>query len=135
MNTPSLRYALLAGVVIFCSMSVAHFFSLKYPLLFVYYDTPYYLYQDRIISFCLIAYACLFYTAAEHRAAVPAALLALSATVLGLSAINYSEALRMINEGHSTTPYWVETSIFASYLLVLIGLYLNGPRNGVIATR
>ncbi|MFM8706388.1 MAG: hypothetical protein ACKOHG_21525, partial [Planctomycetia bacterium] len=85
-----LRLALWAGVAYFCCMAVAHFFGLKYPLLFVYYDVPFHAYQDKIISFAVVAYVCLFAHAAGHRSGVPAALVALGVTVLGLGAVNGS---------------------------------------------
>jgi hypothetical protein len=50
-----LRLALWAGAAYFCCMAVAHFFGLKYPLLFVYYDVPFFAYQDKIISFAVVA--------------------------------------------------------------------------------
>jgi hypothetical protein len=46
MNPPLLEYALLAGMVCFCCMAVAHYFGIKQPLLFVYYDTPFYACED-----------------------------------------------------------------------------------------
>ena len=116
MNEKILRYSLLAGAGIFLCMAVAHFFGLKYPLLFVYYDTPFYAYQDKIIAFALIAYLCLFVTAARLRAAVPAALVALTITVLGLSAVNVSDALHSVLEGRSTLMYWAQTGVFGTYL-------------------
>jgi hypothetical protein len=84
MNPPPLKYALLAEVVYFCCMAVAHYFGIKQPLLFVYYDTTFYAYQDKIISFAVVAYSALFYSAAHHRCAVPAALIVLGVTMLGL---------------------------------------------------
>jgi len=71
MNSPPLKYGLLAGMVYFCCMAVAHYFGIKQPLLFVYYDTPFYAYQDKIISFAVVSYIALFYSAAQHRAVVP----------------------------------------------------------------
>lgn len=125
MNENILRYSLLAGAGIFFCMSIAHFFGLKYPLLFVYYDTPYYAYQDKIIAFALISYLCLFVSAARVRAVVPAALVALTVTVLGLSAVNLSAALASVLEGRATTAYWVQTGIFGSYLLWLVVFHLR----------
>ena len=60
MKAQWLRYMLGVGVVYFCLMAAAHFVGLKYPLVFVYYDTPFYAYQDKIISFAVLAYASLF---------------------------------------------------------------------------
>lgn len=124
-----LRLALWAGVVYFCCMAAAHFFGLKYPLLFVYYDVPFHAYQDKIIAFAVIAYACLFANAAVHRSGVPAALVALGVTVLGLSAVNMSDSLRSLLDGRSTLAYWIQTGLIASYFTVLLSLYAVGERS------
>ena len=49
----------LNDVVYFCCMAIAHFFGIKLPILFVYYDTPYYAYQDKIVAVAVVAYICL----------------------------------------------------------------------------
>ena len=123
-----LRLALWAGVAYFCCMALAHFFGLKYPILFVYYDVPFYAYQDKIISFAVVAYACLFANAALHRSGVPAAIVALGVTVLGLSAVNVSDALGSVLDGRSTLAYWIQTGLIAAYFAVLLGLYAAGER-------
>lgn len=123
-----LRLALWSGAAYFCCMAVAHFFGLKYPLLFVYYDVPFYAYQDKIISFAVVAYICLFVNAAVHRSAVPAAIVALGVTVLGLSAVNASDALRMVLDGRSTLAYWTQTGLIAGYFVLLVALYATGKR-------
>jgi hypothetical protein len=123
-----LRLALWAGVAYFACMAVAHFFGLKYPLLFVYYDVPFYAYQDKIISFAVVAYICLFANAAVHRNAVPAALVALGVTVLGLSAVNRSDALASVLDGRSTLAYWMQTGLLAAYFALLLALYAAGER-------
>jgi hypothetical protein len=123
MNSKLLKYSLLAGVAYFCAMSFAHFTGQKIPLLFVYYDVPFHAYQDKIISFAVIAYACLFYSAAQERRVVPAALVAMCVTVLGLAAVNVSQALHSVLDGRSTTAYWVQTALFAGYFIWLFVLY------------
>jgi hypothetical protein len=130
MNDRWLRLALLAGVAYFCAMALAHFFGLKLPLLFVYYDVPFHAYQDKIISFAVVAYACLFYSAAQQRSVVPAALVALGITVAGLAAVNGSDALRAVLGDRPTTAYWLQTALFAGYWLALLGLYRRGNRQG-----
>ena len=126
MNSPLLKYALLAGMVYFCCMAVAHYFGIKLPLLFVYYDTPFYAYQDKIISFAVVSYIALFYSAAQNREVVPAALIVLGATVLGLASVNGSDALAsVLEESQSTLPYWVQTGLIAVYFVVLLVLYLR----------
>lgn len=107
-------------------MAVAHYFSIKQPLLFVYYDTPFYAYQDKIIAFAVVAYAALFYTAAKHRVAVPAALFVLAVTVIGLASVNVSDALLAVLEaGQGTMPYWIQTGLIAGYWVLLLFLYLR----------
>lgn len=129
MNSKLLNASLWAGVAYFCCMAVAHFFGLKYPLVFVYYDVPYHAYQDKIISFAVVAYICLFYTAATNRATVPAALVALGVTVLGLSAVNMSEALQSVLGGRSTAMYWAQTGLIAVYFAWLVVCYLRAGAN------
>ena len=126
MNSPLLKYGLLAGVIYFVCMAFAHYFGVKQPLLFVYYDTPFYAYQDKIIAFAVAAYVALFYSAAKQRTVVPAALVVLAITVLGLASINLSDALAsVLQEGQSTTPYWIQTGLIAVYFIVLLVLYLR----------
>lgn len=124
MNSRLLRLGLLAGVVYFCCMAVAHYFGIKQPLLFVYYDTPFHAYQDKIIAFAVVSYVALFYSAAQHRVVVPAALIVLGVTVLGLASVNVSDALAsVLKDGQSTTPYWIQTGLIAAYFIVLLVLY------------
>lgn len=118
-----LNLALLAGVAYFCAMAVAHFFGIKWPLLFVYYDVPFQAYQDKIISFSVVAYACLWWSATRQREVVPAVLVALGATVAGLAAVNMSDALGSVLNGRSTQAYWLQTALFAGYWLALFVLY------------
>ena len=129
MNSSLLKFGLLAGVMYFICMAVAHYFGIKQPLLFVYYDTPFYAYQDKIISFAVMSYVALFYSASQHRTVVPAALFVLGITVLGLASVNLSDALAsVLQEGQSTTPYWIQTGLIAVYFTVLLVLYLRDKK-------
>ena len=130
MNSQLTKYAFLAGAAYFCCMAVAHFFSIKVPILFVYYDTPFYAYQDKIISFAVCAYIALFYSASQHRSVALNAIIVLAITVLGLSYVNVSEALAsVLQEGQSTVPYWLQTGAIAFYLVVLLVLYYKDGKN------
>ena len=93
--SPLLRTLLLACVAFFAAMGLAHFFGLKWPVLFVYWDTPFYAYQDKIIAFTLITYIALFLGASRHLVMVPYALVSIWGTVIGLSLVNSSAALAM----------------------------------------
>jgi hypothetical protein len=59
---------------------------------------------------------------------VPAAITALGFTVLGLSAVNVSDALGSVLDGRSTLAYWLQTGLIAAYFAALIGLYAAGER-------
>lgn len=115
---------LLSGY--FVCMAIAHYFGIKLPLLFVYYDTPFYAYQDKIISFSVIAYVALFYVAASNRSVVPVALTVLTLTTIGLASVNRSTALKMVLEdGQSTKPYWIQTGLFAFICIFLIAMHIK----------
>ncbi len=130
MNSKPTKYAFLAGVAYFCCMASAHFFGVKVPVLFVYYDTPFYAYQDKIISFAVCAYVALFYSASQHRSAAPGAIIVLALTILGLSAVNLSDDLAsVLSEGQSTVPYWLQTVAIGLYLVVLLTLYARDGRH------
>jgi len=111
-------------------MAIAHYFSFKVPVLFVYYDTPFYAYQDKIISFSVYAYVALFYSASQHRAVAPSAIIVLAITMLGLSSVNMSTDLAaVLQEGQSTMPYWLQTGAIAFYVFMLAGLYHKDSKN------
>lgn len=132
MNSTLTKYAFLSGALYFCFMAIAHFFGIKVPVLFVYFDTPFYAYQDKIISFAVCAYIALFYSASQHRAVALNAIIVLAITFIGLSSVNMSEALySVLAEDQSTLPYWLQTVAIGSYLFVLVGLYvLDGKEKG-----
>jgi len=47
----------------------------------------------------------------------------LTMTVLGLCAVNLSEALAQVLDGRSTWAYWAQTGVFAGYLVWLAFLH------------
>ncbi|MEM8660443.1 MAG: hypothetical protein AAGF35_06115 [Pseudomonadota bacterium] len=126
MNSQITKVFFLVGAAYFVCMAIAHFFIIKVPILFVYYDTPFYAYQDKIISFAVCAYVALFYSASKHRDVALSAIIVLALTVAGLSAVNLSEALSStLQDGQSTAMYWLQTVAIAGYLLVLVYCYLR----------
>lgn len=126
MNSALTKYAFLSGAAYFCCMAVAHFFSFKVPILFIYYDTPFYAYQDKIIAFAVCAYIALFYSASRHRAVALNAIVVLALTVLGLVSVNVSNALQsVLKQGQSTLPYWLQTLAIGLYLAILLFLYIR----------
>jgi len=126
MNSQVTKYAFLSGAIYFFFMAVAHFFSIKVPVLFVYYDTPFYAYQDKIISFAVCAYIALFYSASQFRPVALNAIIVLAITVLGLSYVNISDDLVSILQAEqSTLFYWLQTGAIACYVVLLCVLYIK----------
>ncbi len=108
-----LRYSMISCCSYFTAMATAHFFSIKYPILFVYWDTPFYAYQDKIISFCALNYAVLFCGAIKHPKVTPFAILAMVNTVIGLSLVNTSDDLAKVLNGKTTKWYWAQVAFIA----------------------
>ncbi|MEL7449077.1 MAG: hypothetical protein AAFN78_07690 [Pseudomonadota bacterium] len=130
MNSTITKYAFLSGAAYFVFMALAHFFGIKVPVLFIYWDTPFFAYQDKIISFAVCAYVALFYAASKHRDVALSAIVVLALTVAGLSAVNVSSALAEVLEAsQSTAPYWLQTGAIAVYLAVLVVLYLRDGKD------
>ena len=126
MNSKLTKYFFLAGAAYFVCMAIAHFFGIKVPVLFVYYDTPFYAYQDKIIAFAVCAYVGLFWSAASHRSVAIVAIMVLAVTVFGLASVNMSEALGSVMSSEQTTlPYWGQTIVIGVYLAALVILYIR----------
>jgi hypothetical protein len=123
-----LRLSLLACCGYFILMATAHFFSIKVPVLFVYWDTPFYAYQDKIISFAVLAYVGLFYAASRDRAVVPIAIVVIWATVAGLTAVNVSPDLARLPGPKSMSAYWVQTVMIGGIAVWLTYLHLTARR-------
>ncbi len=131
-NSKTTQIAFLAGALYFCFMAAAHFFGIKLPVLFIYYDTPFHAYQDKIISFAVLAYVALFYCASKLRAVAMPAIIVLALTVLGLASVNVSDALQLVlAEGQSTVIYWLQTVAILFYLLLLLFLYHKDGRSSL----
>ena len=114
---------------LFCLYGNGPFFGIKFPILFVYYDLPFYAYQDKIISFCVVTYAIFFFGAYQNLSIAPYAIVAMIATVFGLSLINFSDALKSVLEGGTTTFYWLQTGMIASILVWLLVFYLRTKKS------
>lgn len=118
-----LQASLAVCTVYFICMSLAHFFSFKYPILFIYWDTPFFAYQDKIISFCAALYAALFYEAfadPEHLSGLAARSMLI--TTIGLSLVNVSDELKQVLDPskNNIAFYWVQTGLIA-----MIGAWLT----------
>jgi hypothetical protein len=125
-TTGLLSVFLKANIFYFVAMSVAHWMSFKIPVLFIYYDTPFYAYQDKVISFCAATYALFCLAATYNRMVVPYFIVSLAMTTVGLAAINSSEdLLKVLPKSASTSAYWIQTCMIGAITLTLSLLYAN----------
>lgn len=128
-----LRWSVTALAAYFFAVSLAHMFQVKVPFLFIYYDVPSTVYQDRIISFLAFGWA-MFLFAGAHGVArgllwpIRYVLLAGAGALAGLVAINLQTDFAALQSGLSAGPYWAQTGAMAVYLLWLGLLYLRAER-------
>ena len=107
MNRNILKWSFFAGFLYFALMAIAHFFSIKVPVLFVYYDTPFFAYQDKIIAFCVVVYAMLFLAAFHHEVVRTYAIVSMVFTTVGLVGVTMSPDLALVlQEGAITNNNW-----------------------------
>ncbi|MFM8635258.1 MAG: hypothetical protein ACKOEX_10685, partial [Planctomycetia bacterium] len=59
---------------------------------------------------------------------------ALGFTVLGLSAVNISDALETVLDGRTTIAYWAQTGLIALYFILLVLLHAAGKRGSQSAS-
>lgn len=123
-----LKILLVALCGYFLAMSAAHFTGFKVPMLFIYYDVPSEVYQDKIISFCAFSYAMFAIAALRSRGAVVPFILAMAGVVVGLSLVNLSASLRNVIGDAATFMYWIQTALIASVLIILAVLHIKSRR-------
>jgi hypothetical protein len=126
-STAILKWLLLAGAVYLLAIAAAHMFSIKLPLLFLYYDLPSYGYQDRIISFLSFGWSVFLFTASvdpiKNRAAVKAILIAGLAAIFGLNTINGTTDFRALSPDIHPAIFRIETLGVSLYVAALILFY------------
>lgn len=79
----------------------------------MYWDPPFYAYQDKIISFCAALYALVFYEAMQDPVRYSSlAVKSLCIATAGLSLVNMSSDLaHVLTPKNSIVYYWVETAM------------------------
>ena len=133
-----LQYSLLAGSVYFFSISIAHFFEFKIPVVFIYYDVTSYEYQNKIISALAFGWAAFFYLGfclckinLFRLTGFP--IFSGLFAIIVLSWVNFSGAteLKSLNGGGSLFPYWISTTLLFVYWIWVFSFYLisNSKKN------
>ena len=122
-----LKWSLLAIAGYFLAVAGAHFFEIKVPLLYVYYELPSTLYQDKIISFMAFGWSMFFvagYSSVKRNSlrSVRYMVLAGINAVIGLSSINLLTDFKEYPEAHRWI-YWGEVIILAVAVVWIAVLY------------
>ncbi len=114
-----LRISLIIGAIYFACIAVVHFFGVKIPGLYIYYNVSSYEYQDKIISFLVFGWSIFYYTAANYYQIIKPLLIATFLAVLGLMNINYNVDFTAIDETISVYPFWFQTGLLGVYVSFL----------------
>ncbi|MFH0790048.1 MAG: hypothetical protein V2A64_00275 [Candidatus Omnitrophota bacterium] len=125
-----LKWSLLAGAIYFWAVAFVHMLGIKVPMLFVYFNVPSYLYQDRIIAFLSFGWAMFLYSGfvGVKRSIiwpVKYILLAGAGAITGLSVINMSTNFSSLCKNVYYPFFWVETIFLFGYLVLLTILYCD----------
>jgi hypothetical protein len=128
-NAAILKWSILAGSIYFLGISIVHMFGLKVPGLYIYYDVPSNMYQDRITSFLAFGWSAFFFVASsdpqKHIILVKAILISGAVAIIGLSVINATTNFYDLSAHSQVWAFWMETSGLLVYWLWLVILYLH----------
>jgi hypothetical protein len=123
-----LRWSLLAGSIYFLAISFVHLIDYKIPGLFIYFELPSYLYQDRITSFFAFGWSVFFFTAFKNLKQnihlVKAILIAGAFAICILCLINLSPDIQILSNTKNITIIWIETSLLFFYWVWLVVFYV-----------
>ena len=122
-----LKWSLMSIAVYFLAVSGAHFFDIKIPMLYVYYDLPSTLYQDKIISLTTFGWSMFFvggYSSVKRGSlrSVRYMVIAGIYAVLMFGFINLSTDFKQYSNVHIWI-YWGETAALAAAVGWIATLY------------
>ncbi len=119
-----LKLTLWALSCYFLLIFLAHVTGTKLPLLFVYFDVPSTIYQDRIIAFFAFGWAVFIATTARDPGTnlqfVRALIVAATGAIIILSFINLSTDFASYSADIEVWRFWVQTGLLAAIALWLV---------------
>ncbi len=129
-----LKWSLLGGAVYFLLVATAHFFGFKMPFLYIYYDLPSEMYQDKIISFTTFGQAMFFvagYSSVKRSSlrSVRYIVIAGAGAIAGMCLINLFTDFHRISAEAQPFFYWVQTGVLSAYLTWIAVLYIIAKRD------
>ena len=130
----NLKWSLFAGSIYFLLVAIAHFSGIKIPGLYIYFDIPSHVYQDRIIALLSFGWCMFLYSGYQllrigYTRTVRYILLAGILAIISLLLINNSSEIGQIAPVKSRWIYMLETMLFFLYTLWLFILYVKCRKN------
>ena len=129
-----LKWSLFGGSIYFLLVAIAHFFGIKIPGLYIYFDIQSCSYQDRIIAFLSFGWSMFLLSGYQlvrsgHSRPVRYILLAGLLAIISLLFINNSSEISQTAPERSRWIYMFETMILFLYTLWLVILYVRCRNN------
>ncbi len=117
----ALKLFLLAGAIYFFTVALVHFFGIKVPMLFVYYDVESTTYQDRIISVLSFLFSVFLYSGYKlaNTEIVKYILFGGIIAIIGLASNNFFTRITFRNN----PIYWIEIGLLGLYVIGLVIFY------------
>lgn len=131
-----LKGSLIGGAVYFLMMGIAHWFGMKVPFLFIYFNVPSEAYQDRIISILSIGWSFFLLSGAlqvPSTTAIRLILISGAVALLGLAIINLTTDFNAMTPLATQRLYWFQWMALVLYFAWLLGL--SEALNAVLALR
>jgi hypothetical protein len=116
------QITLFIGAGYFFLMAIAHTFELKVPGLFIYYNIPSCIYQNKLIAALLFGWAMFFFTAAKTMAPplIKTTIYAGALTIGMLFFINLSEEIGYLATKKQIIGFHIHVGILYFYWLWLL---------------
>ncbi len=126
----SIKFPLYFGVLYFLLISLVHALNIKIPGLFIYFDVPSYVYQDKIISFLAFGWAFFFFTAAKTlvKPLIQAITFIGAVAIMMLFYINMNTDFISLSEEINPDIFFIETGILFLYWTWLVWSYINARK-------
>ena len=124
-----LRGLLIFGALYFLAVSVVHMLAVKLPGLYIYFNMPSHIYQDRIISVLAFGWAVFLMTLApqpsRYMPFVKALLVAGTVAICGLAAINLTTEFETLAPEFNPLFYWAPVAVLGLYMVLLMISYFR----------
>ena len=124
-----LKWFLIFGALYFLAVSLVHMLAVKVPGLYIYFNIPSHIYQDRIISVLAFGWAVFMMTASmqpiRYMPFIKALLVAGIVAVIGLAAINLTTEFTELATDANPIFYWAPVGVLGLYLILLIVFYIR----------